>query len=170
MNSSAPDILETPDFSPINLIAQYHLLEAEFAEWAARSGGSVIEFHCYTWSKYFNASDDVHVWGLISPTVKKIYPEIFDRDFKVLATHVNSFQNFASFEHGLIKFRPYTDSLDKLNLKNVFLAGDWVRTPFPSALMERAVSTGRLAANEILLRDHVRQASLTVVNPRGPGI
>lgn len=40
LNSSAPDILETPDFTPINLIAQYHLLEEEFALWANKTGGS----------------------------------------------------------------------------------------------------------------------------------
>ena len=44
LNASAPDILETPDFTPINLVAQYHLLEAEFASWANKTGGSVIEF------------------------------------------------------------------------------------------------------------------------------
>ncbi len=171
LNSSAPDILETPDFSPINLVAQYHLLEQEFVDWAKQTGGSVVEFHCYTWSKFFdpNVSDD-KVWALISPTVKLIYPEIFTRQFNVLAYHVNSYKNFASFELGLAKVRPNTQTLANSNLNNVYLAGDWIMTPFPSALMERAVSTGRLAANEVLIRDHVRQASLTVVNSKGPGI
>lgn len=44
LNASAPDILETPDFTPINLIAQYHLLEEEFIVWANETGGSVMEF------------------------------------------------------------------------------------------------------------------------------
>lgn len=171
LNSSAPDILETPDFSPINLVAQYHLLEEEFSIWAKKTGGSVIEFHCYTWSKYFdsNVTDD-QVWKLISPTVNLIYPEIFERNFQVLAYHVNSYKNFASFELGLNSNRPFVDSLVKTNLNNIYLTGDWVRTPFPSALMERAVSTGRLAANQILLNDHVRQSSLLVVNSKGPGL
>ena len=56
------------------------------------------------------------------------------------------------------------------NLFCTVLAGDWINTQFPSALMERAVSTGRLAANEVLLKDHVRQVPLLVVNPKGPGI
>jgi len=38
--NSAPEILETPDYSPINLIAQYHLLEEEFITWAKSTGGS----------------------------------------------------------------------------------------------------------------------------------
>ena len=171
LNASAPDILETPDFTPVNLIAQYHLLEEEYASWSQRTGGSVLEFHCYTWSKHLpsNATDS-QVWGYIAPTVFQIYPEIFERDFQVLSYHVNSFQNFASFEHGLNPFRPYVDTLASVNLSNIYWAGDWVRTRYPSALMERAVSTGRQAANEILIRDRVRQASLTVVNSKGPGL
>ena len=171
LNGSAPNILETPDFAPINLVAQYHLLEEEFAIWAQKTGGSVIEFHCYTWSSHFspNVSDD-QVWSLISPTIKEIYPEIFERNFNVLAYHVNSFQNFGSFEKGLLQYRPYVNSLVKNNLKNIYLAGDWIRTDYPSALMERAVSTGREAANQILLQDSVRQVPLLVVNKKGPGL
>lgn len=171
MNESAPDILETPDYTPINLIAQYSLLEKEYIDWAQRTGGSVVEFHCYTWSKYFpRDTPDELVWHYISPTVKAIYPEIFERNFNVLATHVNSYQNFASFEVGLNSFRPNATTFVDYGLNNLYIAGDWIRTPFPSALMERAVSTGRRAANEILLKDGVRQASLTVVNLKGPGL
>lgn len=53
-------------------------------EWASETGGSVIEFHLYTWSQNFDPNtEDSKVWELISPTVKLIYPEIFDRNFKV---------------------------------------------------------------------------------------
>jgi hypothetical protein len=48
----------------------------------------------YTFSKYLPSNTtDEQIWPLISPTVKLIYPEIFDRNFKVLAYHVNSHQN-----------------------------------------------------------------------------
>ncbi len=171
LNNSAPDILETPDYTPINLIAQYHLLEKEYIDWANKTGGSVIEFHCYTWSKFFDPNmEDKYVWGNISSTVKLIYPEIFKRNFNVLNYHVNSYQNFASFELGLYPFRPTVRTFADSYLRNIYLSGDWIKTPFPSALMERAVSTGRMAANEILLNDGVRQASLTVVNSKGPGV
>ena len=40
LNETRPDILETPDFYPINLIAQYHLLEHESTVWANKTGGS----------------------------------------------------------------------------------------------------------------------------------
>ncbi len=105
----------------------------------------MVEFHLYTFSKYFpkNTSDD-QVWSLISPTVKLIYPEIFRRDFKVLAYHVNSYENFASFEKGLYLYRPTVETFaQKCAIPNVFQAGDWIRTSYPVCLMERAVTTGK---------------------------
>jgi hypothetical protein len=38
------DILETPDFAPVNLIAQYHLLEEECAAWANATGGACVRW------------------------------------------------------------------------------------------------------------------------------
>ena len=168
LNNDRPDVIETPDYDSINLIAQYSKLQTEFFEWANETGGSVVEVHCYTWSKYYsnNVSNEEAV-NLIMPTLKQILPEIQERNFKILALTVNSLQDFCSFENGLAKYRPFVDSI---KLKNVYLAGDWIRTSYVSALMERAVSTGREAANHILLKDHVKQASLKVTNPNGPGM
>jgi uncharacterized protein with NAD-binding domain and iron-sulfur cluster len=103
-----------------------------------------MEFHLYTWSKTFpkNATDD-EIWGLISPTISQIFPEIFAQNFKVLAYNVNSYENFSSFQKGLMGFRPTTNSLSDLGLQ-LYLAGDWIKTDYPSALMERAVSTGKI--------------------------
>ncbi|XP_070573119.1 carotenoid phi-ring synthase-like [Ptychodera flava] len=165
---NAPSILETPEFFPINLIVQYHMLEEEFAEWANETGGSVLEFHLYTW-EYGQVSDE-EVWDIISPTVKVIYPEIFDRQFKTLAYHVHSFQNFPSFQAGLHIHRPKSTFAAECGIENLALAGDWLHTDYPSALMERAVSTGREAANQILLLDHIRQVPLTVTSSYGPGL
>lgn len=88
---------------------------------------------------------------------------------KRLFTHVNSYENFSSFQTGLLKYRPNSNSMAANGLNNTFLAGDWVATDYPSALMERAVSTGREAANLVLLRDHIRQVPMLVVNKKGPG-
>jgi hypothetical protein len=33
-------VLETPEHKPINMIAQYHLLEEEYSSWANETGGS----------------------------------------------------------------------------------------------------------------------------------
>ena len=47
------------------------------------------------------------------------------------------------------------------------LAGDFVRLPIPSALMERAAASGFLAANHILARYGVRSEPLHSIPPRG---
>ncbi|XP_033112363.1 uncharacterized protein LOC117113187 [Anneissia japonica] len=163
-----PEILETPHHHPINLVVQYHLLEAIIAEWANRTGGSVLEFHLYTWS-YGDINDD-EVWDLIRPTVKEIYPDIIEQDFKVLAYHVQTAEDFPSFEINTHQFRPTATYPNECELPNLSLAGDWLTTEFPSALMERAVSTGRQAANHILLSEGVRQANIVSINLDGPGI
>ena len=49
----------------------------------------------------------------------------------------------------------------------LYLAGDWVRTPFPSALMERAAGSAMLAVNAILGRYGVGPDPVYSVPPRG---
>lgn len=167
-NSGTAIFLQTPDYDPISAIGQYHWHEIESEEWAKETGGSIMEFHLYNWQ--FGNVADSEVWDLIAPTVKEIYPEIFDRDFKMLAYHINSYHNFPSFKRGLQQYRPNATYPAECGVPNLSLAGDWLRTSYPSALMERAVSTGREAANHVLLRDHVRQASFKVTSSHGPGI
>ncbi|XP_006820129.1 carotenoid phi-ring synthase-like [Saccoglossus kowalevskii] len=165
---NAPDILQCPEHYPINLIAQYHLLERESAIWANKTGGSIMEFHLYTW-KYGPVSDS-EVWGIISPTAMEIFPEIIEKNFKILAVNVFSYENFPSFQAGSNRHRPMSHFAKSCGISNLMLAGDWLRTSYPSALMERAVSTGREAANHILLSDHVKQVPLLVASSLGPGI
>ena len=167
-NSGEAIFLQTPDYDPVNAIGQYHWHEQESEEWAKKTGGSIMEFHLYDW-KFGNVKDS-EVWGIIEPTVKEIYPEIFERNFKMLAYHVNSYENFPSFKKGLQKFRPNATYPSECGIPNLSFAGDWLKTSYPSALMERAVSTGREAANHVLLSDHVRQASFKVCPSHGPGI
>jgi isorenieratene synthase len=57
----------------------------------------------------------------------------------------------------------------KAGFKNVMFAGDFIHADYPSALMERAVSSGRQAANQILFADNVREVPLTVTSSFGPG-
>ena len=50
---------------------------------------------------------------------------------------------------------------------SVVLAGDFVKLPFPTALMERAASSGMLAANHLLDRWDVRGEPLYSIPQRG---
>ncbi|MBF2079737.1 MAG: FAD-dependent oxidoreductase, partial [Synechococcales cyanobacterium T60_A2020_003] len=50
---------------------------------------------------------------------------------------------------------------------NLFFAGDWVKMPFPCGLMERAISSGLLAANTILEQEGLQRRPLLTVRPQG---
>lgn len=167
-DAGCPDLMETPDFGPVNLVAQYHLLEGQSAAWAKKTGGSIIEFHSYTWT--YGDMSDREVWDRIAPAAYKIYPEIALNAWKVLAVHVNSYQNFPSCAVGTNRNRPDSDLALKHGLPGLVFAGDWLRPSFPAALMERAVSTGRQAANLVLLQHGVRQVPLKVTASQGPGV
>ena len=70
-----PDIIESPQHPPINLITQFHLLETESAEWAERTGGSVLEFHLYANEALSGMADD-DVWPYIKDTAVELIPEL----------------------------------------------------------------------------------------------
>jgi isorenieratene synthase len=55
----------------------------------------------------------------------------------------------------------------RTDVPGLTLAGDWVATPFPSALMERAAATGIGAANVILAAHRYRTEPVWSVPPRG---
>lgn len=160
-------ILQTPQHSPINLIVQLHQVEQQYRDWVAKTGGSVMEFHLYCWSH--GEVEDDKVWEIISPTVREIYPEIFDSNFKILASYVKSGDSCASFKNGTAQHRPRAIFPSKCGITNLGLAGDWLRTDYPSALTERSVSTAIESVNQVLLAEGIQQVPLTVTTSFGPG-
>lgn len=165
-NPDRPDVIETPEHDPVALICNYHLLEDEPREWAERTGGAVIEFHLYDLDHELAVAPDDEVWGLISPTVFEIVPEL--EQAQVLGYTIGNYENFTSFGTGLAEYRPFPGTPIEEGLSNLVLAGDWIAAPAPTALMERSALTGRLAANECLLRDGVREVGYSHVTPIGP--
>lgn len=161
------DIIETPEHHPINLLAQFHLMEEESAAWAKKTGGAIIEAHLYADWKWKDMPDEM-VFPTIRDTFLEILPEMADA--KILDYTVGSYHNFTSYETGQGKIRPTSDFAVKQGISNVGFAGDWVHTEYPSALMERAVSTGREAANLCLYQDGVRAARVTMTSKYGPGL
>jgi isorenieratene synthase len=72
-------------------------------------------------------------------------------------------KNFSGYPPNSYAERPETCT----SAPNLIFAGDWVKMPFPCGLMERAISSGLLAANEILHREGLQRRSLFSVNPEG---
>ena len=72
-------------------------------------------------------------------------------------------QDCPAFRPGEGRHRPTVTTPEP----GLYLAGDFVRTPFPTALMERAVASGFLAANAILRRYGAAEEPLWTIRPRG---
>jgi isorenieratene synthase len=141
-------------------ISLYHRIQEQFIQWHQKTGGSVVELHAYCYKEVqFPTQQD-----LISTFEQELYevvPEL--QSAKLLHRELVNQKNFAGYPPGSYQERPQTAS----GVSNLIFAGDWVKMPFPCGLMERAVSSGLLAANQILQQEGLQQRSLFSVNPEG---
>jgi isorenieratene synthase len=122
-------------------ISLYHLIEDESRAWASRHGGAVVELHAYA-----VAPDTPHdeVKRQLLAGLHALYPET--RAARALDERFLWRDDCPAFPPGSHARRPGVVS----PIAGVALAGDFVRLPVPSALMERAATSGMMAANHLL--------------------
>ncbi|NET00552.1 MAG: FAD-dependent oxidoreductase [Sphaerospermopsis sp. SIO1G2] len=141
-------------------ITLYHRIQTQFIDWAKRTGGSVVELHAYCYKeKQFPTQE-----ALLTTFEEELYdivPAL--KQAKLLHRELVNQHNFSGYPPNSYKERPETNT----SVSNLLFAGDWVKMPFPCGLMERAVSSGLLAANEILHREGLQRRTLLTVNPEG---
>ena len=141
-------------------ITLYHRIQREYVEWAKKTGGSVVELHAYCYKeKDFPTQQDLLT--TFEQELFEIVPELAEA--KILHRQLVNQKNFSGYPPNSFKNRPETQT----EFKNLVFAGDWVKMPFPCGLMERAVSSGLLAANEILRQQGLKRRDLLSVNPVG---
>lgn len=139
-------------------ISLYHLFEDESRDWAARTGGAVVELHAYA----LRAPVDAEALKRdLLAGLHAIYPEL--RGARILEERFLLRGDCPSFYPGNYVLRPGVAT----PWQGLALAGDFVRLPIPSALMERAAAAGILAASTILNGYDVRPEPLWSVSPRG---
>jgi isorenieratene synthase len=141
-------------------ITLYHRIQEQFIDWAKRTGGSVVELHAYCYKENEFPTQE----ALLSTFERELY-EIVPALTQATVLHrelVNQ-KNFSGYPPNSYRDRPQTST----NVSNLVLAGDWVKMPFPCGLMERAVSSGLLAANTILQQEGLQRRMLLSVNPEG---
>jgi len=147
-------------YSLTDSITLYHRIQAQFIEWSQRTGGSVVELHAYCYKeKQFPTQE-----ALLTTFERELYqivPEL--KDAKMLHKELVNQKNFSGYPPGSYCDRPETNT----EVSNLVFAGDWVKMPFPSGLMERAVSSGLLAANAILQQENLQRRKLFSVMPEG---
>jgi isorenieratene synthase len=139
-------------------ISLYHLFEDESRAWAARTGGAVVELHAYAIPPGIG-DDDVR--RELRAGLDRCYPEM--RGARVIAERYLSRRDCPAFAPGSFARRPSVDT----DVENLVLAGDHVKLPIPGALMERAATSGMLAANALLARRGVVGEPIWSVPRRG---
>ncbi|MBD2362764.1 FAD-dependent oxidoreductase [Anabaena minutissima FACHB-250] len=141
-------------------ITLYHRIQQQFIDWSQRTGGSVVELHAYCYKEKGFPTQEA-LLTTFEEELYEIVPEL--KQAKVLHRELVNQHNFSGYPPNSYADRPETST----EITNLLFAGDWVKMPFPCGLMERAVSSGLIAANEILHREGLQRRSLLSVNPEG---
>src|SRR5512133_1009881 len=133
--------LGTSGFGPLDNVSVVERFEDGARRWSAAHGGSVVELHAYA---LVGQPDDRELRHQLLDELHRVYPEL--QAATVLA------------EEWLIKddcplwgTDPWEQRVTvQTPHSRIMLAGDGIRCDFPVALMERAATTGFLAANHVL--------------------
>lgn len=127
-------------------ISIYSRFQGESRRWAYRTGGSVVELHAYCVE---NDQSIDSIRNQLRNALFTMYPET--RNSRLVHESFLYKNDCPAFGRGRNKNRPSTST----PYPTLVLAGDFVRVPVPCALMERAVTSGFLAANHLLARWNV---------------
>ncbi|MGX7825844.1 FAD-dependent oxidoreductase [Actinokineospora sp. 24-640] len=153
-----PAFLGTSGYRLLDNISVVDLFEDEARQWRARTGGSVVELHGYALPA--DADRESCVATLIEE-LHSVYPEL--RGARVLHQEDVLEADCPLFAPGAFATRPGVTTPDP----TMALAGDLVRVDLPVALMERAATSGFLAANALLARWGLRGHDLWSVPNHG---
>lgn len=149
-----PPFLGTSGFGPLDNISLLERFEDGARRWSETSGGSVVELHAYALPP---GSDPAAVQAELRHHLDVLYPELAGAG--VLAEEWLLSQDCPLAGTTPWQLRPEVATPDP----RVVLAGDGVRCDYPVALMERAATTGWIAANQLLAREGVAGHDLWTV-------
>nr|WP_272955956.1 FAD-dependent oxidoreductase [Actinopolymorpha rutila] len=143
LRADRPAFAGTAGYGPLDNVSVLDRYEDEARAWAQRTGGSVVELHAYAVP---DGTDLDKLRHELLDQLHRVFPETAD------ATVVDERHEFRAdcplFPPGGFGRRPTVTTPDPA----VVVAGDLVRVDAPVALMERAATSGLLAANQLLAR------------------
>lgn len=134
-----------------------HRLQEPARRWAERTGGAVIELQAYR--DMPETEDRELLLDLIEADLRRAWPELAEA--RVLKRTLTRGRTFTSYHPGWHEAASGVSTA----VPGLYLAGDHVQLERICAFMERAVTTGRLAANEVLRGAGLPTAKL--LRPRG---
>ncbi len=153
-----PPFAGTTGLGLLDNISIYEKLEEPSARWAERTGGSIVELHAYAVDRHTPPHE---VRRELLEGLYKAYPE--SRQANILEERYLIRDDCPSFAPGSHETRPGIQT----PVQGLWLAGDYVKLPFPSALMERAVASGFRAANGIVAALGAHAEPIRTVSKRG---
>ncbi|MGI5213045.1 FAD-dependent oxidoreductase [Plantactinospora sp. CA-290183] len=142
----------------LDSVTLYHRLETGARRWAERTGGSVLELHAYACPDGVPATELAERMRL---ELSRLWPELADLPVRDLRARVE--RQAPSFRPGEHAGRPGVVG----GAEGLYLAGDGIASDVPSALLERAATTGILAANHILRREGAAAEPVRSIRPYG---
>ncbi len=146
VNPERPPFLGTADFGPLDNVSVLERFEAGAAQWSRSNGGSVVELHAYAIPEQWQGdpAQEQQLAERLRAELGNVYPE-------TLEMNIVAEEFLVERDCALIGTNSWEDRPEvRTPHGDVMLAGDWVRCDLPIALMERAATTGWMAANELL--------------------
>jgi carotenoid phi-ring synthase / carotenoid chi-ring synthase len=137
VDAARSPFLGTSGHPPLDNISVLERYEREAATWARHSRGSVVELHSYAIDSDAPPEEAVR-------QLHRMYPETATA--RVVRERVLRRSDCPLFAPGTYAHRPTVSTPHPALL----LAGDGIRVDLPVALMERAATTGWVAANRLL--------------------
>lgn len=156
VHDDRPAFLGTGGLPPLDNISVLNRYEWEATSWAQRTGGSVVELHAYSVTE-----DTPALRGELDARLHELYPETAAAGVVHEITLCRS--DCPRLGPGDFANRPTVATTQE----GLVLAGDGIRIDLPVALMERAATTGLVAANTLLARFGVCGHDVYTVPVRG---
>jgi carotenoid phi-ring synthase / carotenoid chi-ring synthase len=136
-----PPFLGTSGYGPLDNVSVLERFEDHAARWTTAHGGSVVELHAYALPEDADADG---VRAELLAALHRVYPETADLGIVHEEWLVEADCVLVGLEPW--RSRPGVTTPDP----RLVLAGDAVRVDLPVALMERAATTGWMAADRLL--------------------
>lgn len=158
VRADRPGFLGTSGYDGLDNISVLDRYEGEAARWADRTGGSVVELHAYAVPA---GTARAAMQNRLAESLRRVYPET--RNARIVDARHEWRSDCPFFPVGSHSRRPTVVTPHP----RVTLAGDAIRCDLPVALMERAATTGFLAAGTLLAAWGVRGQVLWTVPRAG---
>jgi len=146
VHGDRPAFLGTSGYGPLDNVSVLERFEEGAVTWSRAHRGSVVELHAYACPPEVAGDPDAAaaVVAQLEDELHRVYPE-------TAALPVVEREVLVRDDCTLIGPEAWQERPGVTTPSNrLLLAGDWVRCDYPVALMERAATTGFLAANELL--------------------